>query len=119
VRLRSPGLVLLLAVRFAFYLWTAATGWRSLAPRRELGRKGDRDFAGFHNLLTEAFLAGQLHLTIPPDLRLLALPDPYDPVANAPYRLPEASLYRGKYYFYWGPAPVLLLFLPFRLLIGL
>lgn len=119
MRLRSPALVLLLAALFAFYLWTAATGWRSLAPGRELGRVGARDFAGFHNLLTEAFLAGQLHLTIPPDPRLLALPDPYDPSASAPYRLSEASLYHGKYYFYWGPTPVLLLFLPFRLLTGL
>ncbi len=54
MKLRSPGLVLLLAAVFAFYFWTAATGGRSLAH-----------FAGFHNLLKEAFPAGQLHLDPP------------------------------------------------------
>lgn len=118
MRLRSPRLALLLAAVFAFYLWTAATGWRPLAFPSDPGRPGTSAFAGNHNLLAQAFLAGHLYLTIPPDPRLLALPDPYDPGQNHLYRLP-ASLYKDRYYLYWGPAPVLLLFLPFRAPTGL
>ena len=53
-----------------------------------------------------------------PAPELLALPNPYDPAANAPYRVHDLSLYRGKYYAYWGPAPALLWFAPFRALTG-
>src|SRR5207248_6297600 len=45
---------------------------------------------------------------------LLALADPYDPAQNAPYRLHDASLYHGRYYLYFGPTPVALLYLPLR-----
>ena len=48
------------------------------------------------------------------------LADPYDPVANVEYRfdggLHDLSYVDGKVYSYFGPAPVLLLFLPFRIL---
>jgi hypothetical protein len=66
-----------------------------------------------YTVLTDAFLFHQTHLRIDPDPRLLALPDPYDPVQNAPYRLHDTSLYKGKYYVYFGPAPVVLLFVPY------
>jgi hypothetical protein len=49
---------------------------------------------------------------------MLALPDPRDPIANADYRLHDASLYHGKYYLYFGPTPALVLFLPYKLLTG-
>ena len=49
---------------------------------------------------------------------MLALPDPYDPNQNAPYGMRETSLYDGKYYLYFGPAPALSLHLPLRLLMG-
>jgi hypothetical protein len=66
--------------------------------------------------LTDAFLAGTTSLPVEPDPHLLALPNPYRP--NAPYRLHDASLYKGKYYLYFGPTPVLILFLPFKLVTG-
>jgi hypothetical protein len=47
------------------------------------------------------------------------LADPYDPVANSQYRVLDASLYRGQYYLYFGPVPVITLFLPYRLVTGL
>ncbi len=72
----------------------------------------------YYPLLTDAFLAGRTSLLVPPDPRLLALPNPRDPVANAPYRLHDASLYQGKYYLYFGPTPVLVLFLPYQVLTG-
>ncbi len=59
----------------------------------------------FYELLGDAFLAGQLHLPVTPNPELLALPDPYDPGQNEPYRLQDASLYEGRYYLYWGPVP--------------
>jgi hypothetical protein len=111
-------LALLLAALCGFYFWTVATSRRPIRLYRELGRQGERLYAGAYNVIAAGFLAGQLHLTIQPDPRLLALPDPYDASQNHPYRLHDASLYRGKYYYYWGPAPVLALFLPFRLLTG-
>lgn len=79
------------------YVWLATGGSFSLA--------GD---AGYYGWLADAFLAGQTHLTIEPRPELLALPDPYNPVHNAPYRLHDALLYNGKYYLYWGPVPAVI-----------
>jgi hypothetical protein len=74
--------------------------------------------AEFHALLAKSFLLGKTDLPIAPDPRLIALPDPYDPKANFEYRLHDASLYKGKYYIYFGPVPTLVLFLPFRAATG-
>jgi hypothetical protein len=62
----------------------------------------------YYQVMAEAFLAGQLHLTGSPSPQLLALPDPYDPGLNSAYRFHDASLYDGRYYLYWGPAPGLI-----------
>ena len=62
----------------------------------------------YYDLLADAFLAGQFHLLIAPRPELLALANPYDPVLNGPLRLPDASLYNGKYYLYFGPVPGLI-----------
>ena len=72
----------------------------------------------YYALLTDAFLAGQTSLLVQPSAEMLALPDPYDPVANARLRLHDASLYHGKYYLYFGPTPAIVLFLPYKLLTG-
>jgi hypothetical protein len=74
---------------------------------------------GSYNLQAEGFRHGHLNMEVAPNPALLALPDPYDPVANAPYRIHDLTLWHGKYYLYFGVAPVLLVFLPFRLLTGL
>lgn len=75
-----------------------------------------------YGLLTEAWMAGQLHLKAPPEPGLLALSDPYDPGQNRPFRAPgrtqDASLYDGRLYYYFGPAPVVTLFAPVRLVTG-
>jgi hypothetical protein len=57
--------------------------------------------------MAEGFLQGHLSLAIQPPPQLLALPDPYDADANGALRLHDASLYGGKYYYYWGPVPAL------------
>jgi hypothetical protein len=100
-----------LAILVAFYFWTATTSEWPGRPGKNLG---------YYNVqLANAFLAGQMHLLIPPSPALLALPDPYDPVQNQPYRLHDAVLFDGKYYLYYGPTPALVLFGPFRALTGL
>src|SRR4051794_2958668 len=38
------------------------------------------------NRQSEGFLRGQTHLVLQPQKGLLALPDPYDPTANRPFR---------------------------------
>ncbi|HVW21782.1 MAG TPA: tetratricopeptide repeat protein [Opitutaceae bacterium] len=77
----------------------------------------------YYNALVRGFRSGHLSLAkeVPPGLA--ALPHPYDPAANAPYRaapyfLQDASYFHGKLYLYFGVAPALLLFWPWLLLTG-
>lgn len=74
--------------------------------------------AEYYALLTDAFLAGKTSLLVKPAPELLALRNPFDPVANVNYRLHDASLYGGKYYLYFGPAPAIVLFVPYKVLTG-
>jgi len=78
-------------------------------------RGGEFDY---YNLLIDGWRSGRLSMTIPPDPRLVALPDPYDPAQNRNFRLADASYYQGRYYLYFGPAPAAVLMLPFRVLTG-
>lgn len=56
--------------------------------------------------LGEAFLHGQTHLLVPPSPELLALLNPYEPrQREGVHFIWDASLYQGKYYFYFGPLP--------------
>ena len=98
----------LLGAVLAFYLWTAST---SGGPFAFGAQQSD-----YYNLMSDGFLSGHLWLDVRPAPELLALPDPYVPEANAPYRLHDASLYEGRYYLQWGPVPALLAFIPFRIL---
>jgi hypothetical protein len=100
-------LLAVVALCSAFYFWTADG-----APA------GFSSPYGYYNRLTEALLHGQTSLLVKPSPRLLALRDPYDPVANNNFRYHDAILYRGKYYLYWGLAPVMLAYLPFRAFSG-
>ena len=97
-----------LALVLAFYLWTASTSGSPF----DFGENA----ADYYNLQADGLLSGKLSLDVDPPAALLALPDPYDPVANAPFRLHDASLYDGRYYLQWGPVPALVAFIPFRLL---
>jgi hypothetical protein len=77
-----------------------------------------REPSGYYGLQTAGFRAGQLAAAIAPQPALLALKDPYDPVANAPYRVHDMTLYRGHYYLYFGASPILLVFWPCAALTG-
>ncbi len=59
---------------------------------------------GFYDHLADAFRSGQLHLLVEPHPLLLAQTDPYDPRHRSLWAW-DFSLYRGKYYLYWGPVP--------------
>lgn len=77
--------------------------------------------SGFQNLQADALAHGQATLRVHVPRGLLALRDPYDPVANAPFRaagIHDLSLYRGRLYSYFGVVPVVLLHLPFHLATG-
>ena len=78
----------------------------------EMGNRTPRD--AYYNLLVDGFGAGQLNLPREVPAGLAALPDPYDPKANAVFRGPifvdenrlhDLSYYRGRLYLYFGVTP--------------
>jgi len=80
--------------------------------------EGDRTDAWHHyEYLVDGFLKGQTSLSVEPAPELLRLRDPYDPARNGPWRLWDASLYRGRFYLYFGPTPALVM-LPWRVATG-
>ncbi len=102
----APLLAAALALAW-FYGWTASGGWPF-----EIGAPHDDHY----DLLARALVRGQLHLAVEPHPPLLEMSEPYEAGRNAPYRLHDASLYRGRYYLYFGVVPAVLLFVPWRLL---
>jgi hypothetical protein len=111
VRWSQLAIVLCAAVVLAFYCRCAWSYSKDLnpAPHR----------TDFQNLEADGVLAGRLDLTLPVPAGLRALKDPYNPVQNAKFRaagLHDLTYYHGKLYAYFGIAPVLLLFIPYRLL---
>jgi hypothetical protein len=100
-----------------FYFWTVqSTHYSSIADVYEMGFHGKSP--EYYPLLTEGFMAGQLNLPIATKPELLRIDDPLDPTKSGALRLPDATYYRGKFYVYFGPAPVFLLYLPCKLLTG-
>ena len=82
----------------------------------------NRGATDYYHHLVEGFMQGQLSMTIRPDPELATLADPYDPLERVRIGHPglaDASYYKGRYYLYFGAAPAMTLFLPFRLLTGL
>jgi hypothetical protein len=94
-----------------FYVWTV----RSSGDPWKFGLE-QRDY---YNLLIDGWLEGQLHMKVEVPEALLRIKEPYDPVVRGPVLgLHDASFYKGKYYLYFGVAPVVVLMLPFRLWAG-
>ncbi|MES2696857.1 MAG: hypothetical protein V4773_25540 [Verrucomicrobiota bacterium] len=95
-----------------FYLWTVQSNARPWNFGQE-----QRDY---YNRLIDGWLKGQLHMKLEVPEALKQLENPYDP-ANRPANigaLHDASFYKGKYFVYFGMAPVVVLMLPFRLIAG-
>ncbi len=107
--------ILLLVVAMGvlvFDVWTV----RSSGDPWNFGKKQ----SDYYNLLLAGWLDGQLAMKVDVPAALLQMPNPYDPAQRpAGLALHDASLYRGKYYLYFGVAPVVVLMLPFRLLTGI
>jgi len=95
-----------------FFMLVVIGVFGQLALEASAGRLLTREPESYYALVTDAFFSGQLHLKVEPRSELLALSDPYNGALNQPYRLIDLSLYQGKYYFYWGLTPVMLLFAP-------
>ncbi|MDE6665801.1 MAG: hypothetical protein K2K14_06395 [Ruminococcus sp.] len=71
--------------------------------------------------LVLAFENGQISLIDEPEKELLELKDPYDTYlreSTVPDYKWDHVFYKGKYYSYYGIAPVILLFLPYHLITG-
>lgn len=96
------GLILLNGVIFLIYLWFASDGlWKTLPNE-----------TNYYDFQADAFAQGQLELDVQPDQALMAIPDQsiYEPDRREGIPvLWDATLYNGKYYLYWGPAPALLI----------
>jgi hypothetical protein len=95
-----------------------AAVWFFVAAAPAQGGFFSREPSGYYGMQTAGFRNGHLHVALKPAPGLLALPDPYDPVANAPYRAHDMTLWQGKYYLYYGVSPVLIFFWPFVAVTG-
>lgn len=75
--------------------------------------------------LVDAFASGHTYMTFEPTEEILSMENPYDTnkrselglAMNVDYAW-DHLLYEGKYYSYYGIAPVILLFLPYYLITG-
>jgi hypothetical protein len=99
-------LVALLSISVVlFYIWLTSVGSWYPWPAT----------TNYYDRLAEAFLHGQTSLIERPKYELLHLQDPYEVEQREGISyLWDASLYDGKYYLYWGPAPAIVL-LPIKL----
>jgi len=91
-----------------FYAWTTTVGTFKFYPKNNN-----------YNLLSIAFLHGQLNLPVQVPKALLKLSDPYDPILNKESRMMgihDFSLYNKKLYLYFGATPALILFIPYKLI---
>ena len=66
--------------------------------------------------LVDSFLNGQVSMLEEPTKEFLAIEDPYVPANRKGHYLWDHVLFDGKYYSYYGIFPVIILFLPFKLI---
>lgn len=75
-----------------------------------------------YEVMAESLLEGHLYMNYDDlDPRLLTMANPYDPMLRDALGLSyhwDHAYYNGHYYMYFGIVPVLLLFLPYRVLTG-
>jgi hypothetical protein len=94
----------------AVYWIAALTNGQTLRPTTEP--------SGFHGLIADALVRGHLDVLPAPE-GLLSLPNPYDSLANGPYRASgyhDLALYHGHVYTATGATTAVLVYLPARLL---
>lgn len=81
----------------------------------------DADCRNQYELMAEAFLEGHIDFAYGDEDALLVLDNPYDPYERSEAEVPfhfDHAYYNGHYYMYFGVVPVLLVFLPYRVLTG-
>ena len=99
------------------WLLLAAIGWNYFTDARRTGPLVSPQPAGYYGFLTDALVAGQVHLKLIPDPKLLRLADPYaGPQGTS--RPHDMSFYRGKFYLYYGITPAVVLLVPWHVLTG-
>jgi hypothetical protein len=82
------------------YIWFISIGLWTSWPNE----------TNYYDLLATAFSRGQLAVDVQPDPALLAMENVYEPENREGIPiLWDATLYKGKYYLYWGPSPALFL----------
>lgn len=108
--MKSLPRVLILSVILIYYILIAT------CDTFDFNIKADHNT--LYNQLTDAFLKGKVHMLFDPPEELLKLKDPYDPVQNEPFRYMclDLSLYKGKFYSYFGLPPLFLVYLPYRMI---
>jgi hypothetical protein len=103
--------LVVLAVAAWFYGWTATSAGSPLTTKLQ---KDD-----LYSRLADGFLAGKLSFVEKPDPALAELSDPWDPSQNAKFSpFHDISYYNGRYYLYFGPAPAVVLLVPWKALTG-
>lgn len=117
---RRSRIILLIVVALVLLVCLEPMGW---APLWNGEVPGHRDQ---YEKITEAFLQGQLYFDVEVDPALLELDNPYDRDARIEAGVEsrqwddmwDHAYYDGHYYMYFGVVPVLLLFMPYRVLTG-
>ena len=74
-----------------------------------------------YEILAGSILEGHLYIDCYVDPMLLEMDNPYDPVAREELQVTyywDHAFYNGRYYVYFGVVPVVLLFLPYRIITG-
>ncbi|MEE1011193.1 MAG: hypothetical protein U0L11_04050 [Acutalibacteraceae bacterium] len=68
----------------------------------------------------DAFIKGQLHIDVQPSAELLALENPYSPSERSGIEfMYDRAFFNGKYFSYFGIAPIIAVYLPFYLVSGI
>ena len=110
--------VAVVLIVYAFFGSDGTLEFRRVGPRAEYDRERGYFGRGYYPSLAEGFFHGQLSMyeEVPP--KLAALADPWNPAERGrvdAWALWDTSYYNGRYYMYWTAVPVLLLYMPFRL----
>ena len=103
-----------LAILFVLVAYAFFAGGGSFTFRR-IGWE-----ASYYAGLAEGFLRGHLYMAQQPSPELMAMPFPYDYKARQATTdsMWDASYFNGHYYLYFSPLPVLVFYMPYRLLRG-
>ena len=109
-------------VVLAAYVYIGSAGTWSFR-RVDWRRTHEQSFTErYYSALTEGFLSGRLDMPYPVDPRWPSVTNVYDfaarEKAGLAWEMWDASFYNGRFYLYFSPVPVLLFYLPFRLVGG-